>query len=213
MGSRSRHRRRQLDRAGIAERTGVSTATVDYWHLQRAQSGFPVKADTDADGRDWWWKADIDTFYAEHLAARAAKFTRVDRTGSPRDLLTAPQAAQVLGYKNHRSLPNELLHNPDQAEELPSGRPVALLHVGVAQAGDTATPVLVPAHGVGLRRRAASTALHRPSGRHRYGSAPAAPIRRRSAPGRRARSDRASRARRHGRHRSRRAVGAAARRR
>ncbi len=122
MGSRTRHRRRQLDRAGIAERTSVSTATVDYWHLHRATTGFPVQADTDPDGRDWWWQADIDTFHAEHLAARAAKFTRVDRTGDPRDLLTAPQAAKVLGYKNHRSLPDELLHNPDQADELPSGR-------------------------------------------------------------------------------------------
>ncbi len=122
MGSRSRHRRVQVDRAGVAERTGVSTATVDYWHLQRTQTGFPVKADTDPDGRDWWWQADIDTFHAEHLAGRAAKFTRVDRSGGPRDLLTAPQAATVLGYKNHRSLPDELLHNPDQAEELPSGR-------------------------------------------------------------------------------------------
>src|SRR5204862_565025 len=64
----------------------------------------------------------IDTFYADHLAERAATFTRVDRAGNGRDLLTAPQAAEVLGYKNHRSLPDELLHNPEQAEELPSGR-------------------------------------------------------------------------------------------
>jgi hypothetical protein len=54
VGSRIRHRRRQLDRAGIAERTGMSTATVDYWHLQRDKTGFPAKADTDLDGRDWW---------------------------------------------------------------------------------------------------------------------------------------------------------------
>ena len=46
----------------------------------------------------------------------------VDRTGNPRDLLTAPQAARVLGYKNHRSLPDELLQSPDRADELPSGR-------------------------------------------------------------------------------------------
>jgi hypothetical protein len=122
MGARTRQRRRQLDRAGIAERTAVSPATVDYWHLQRAKTGFPAKADTDSDGRDWWWQADIDAFYAHHLAQRAAKLTAVDRTGHPRDLLTAPQAAKVLGYRNHRSLPDELLHNPDQAEELPSGR-------------------------------------------------------------------------------------------
>ena len=122
MGTRMRQRRRQLDRSGIAERTGVSPASVDHWHLQRAKTGFPAKADTDSDGRDWWWQADIDTFYAHHLAERAARLTAVDRSGHPRDLLTAPQVAKVLGYKNHRSLPDELLHNPDQAEKLPSGR-------------------------------------------------------------------------------------------
>ena len=122
MTTRTRQRRRQLDRAGIAERTSVSAATVDHWHLQRGKTGFPAKADTDTDGRDWWWQADIDAFHTHHLAERAAKLTKIDRHGHPRDLLTAPQAAQVLGYKNHRSLPDELLHNPDQAEQLPSGR-------------------------------------------------------------------------------------------
>jgi hypothetical protein len=122
MGSRTRRGRRQLDRPGIARRTGVSAATVDYWHLHRDETGFPGKADTDPEGRDWWWQKDIEAFHTAHLEARAATFTEVDRTGNPRDLLTAPQAARVLGYKNHRSLPDELLHNPDQADELPSGR-------------------------------------------------------------------------------------------
>jgi hypothetical protein len=122
MGSRTRRGRRQLDRPGIAARLGVSAATVDYWHLHRDETGFAAKADTDADGRDWWWQTDIDAFYAAHLEARAATFTEIDRAGDPRDLLTAPQAAHVLGYKNHRSLPDELLHNPDLADELPSGR-------------------------------------------------------------------------------------------
>src|SRR5947208_17024484 len=79
MGARMRQRCRQLDRAGIAERTGVSPATVDYWHLQRGKTGFPTKADTDVDGRDWWWQADIDAFLAHHLAERTAKLTAVAR--------------------------------------------------------------------------------------------------------------------------------------
>ena len=122
MGSRTRRGRRQLDRRGIAERLAVSPATVNHWHLRRHETGFPAKADTDADGRDWWWQKDIDTFHTAHLAARAASFTAVDRSGNPRDLLTAPQAARVLGYTNHRSLPDRLLHNPDHADQLPSGR-------------------------------------------------------------------------------------------
>ncbi|MGH4016291.1 MAG: hypothetical protein ACRDSL_20680, partial [Pseudonocardiaceae bacterium] len=32
MATRTRRDRRQLDRAGIATLTGVSTATVDHWH-------------------------------------------------------------------------------------------------------------------------------------------------------------------------------------
>ncbi|MBO0869368.1 MAG: hypothetical protein J2P15_12455 [Micromonosporaceae bacterium] len=122
MGSRRRQRRIQLDRAGIAERTGMTIGTVNHWYLRRARTGFPDKADTDPDGRDWWWKEDIDTFHTEHLARRAATLTHVDRRGDPDDLLTAPHAAKVLGYRNHRSLPDQLLHHPDHAETLPSGR-------------------------------------------------------------------------------------------
>ncbi len=122
MASRTRRRRRQLDRAGIAAHTGASTATVDHWYRHRARTGFPDKADTDTDGRDWWWHKDIETFHAAHLAARAATFTRVDRRGDPDDLLTAPQAAKVLGHADHRSLPEALLDHPDRVEELPSGR-------------------------------------------------------------------------------------------
>jgi hypothetical protein len=122
MGRRTRRGRHQLDRPGIAERTGVSPATVDYWHLHRAETGFPVQADTDSHGRDWWWQDDIDSFHTAHLAARAATFTHLDRTGDPHDLLTAPQAAKILGYANHRSLPDELTDHPDDADELPSGR-------------------------------------------------------------------------------------------
>src|SRR5689334_14222081 len=122
MGRRTRRGRVQIDRPGIAERTGVSAATVDHWYRHRAVTGFPAKADTDADGRNWWWQKTVDAFHTTHLEARAATFTTIDRTGNPRDLLTAPEAARVLGYQNHRSLPHELLHNPDRAEELPSGR-------------------------------------------------------------------------------------------
>jgi hypothetical protein len=106
----------------VAARTGRSLDTVQRWYLQRAATRFPDKADTDRDGRDWFWQHDIDAFHTEHLARRAAAFTPVDRSGRPEDLLTGPQAAQVLHYKNHRSLPAELLDHPDQIDTLPSGR-------------------------------------------------------------------------------------------
>jgi hypothetical protein len=121
MASRTSQRRQQLDRAGIAEHLGTSIASVNRWHLNRATSGFPEKASTDSDGRDWWWRDDIDTFHTAHLAARAAQFTRINRHGGPDDLLNGPQAAKILGYKDHRSLPVYLMEHPDQIDELPSG--------------------------------------------------------------------------------------------
>jgi hypothetical protein len=121
MARRSRQRRTQLDRPGIAEHLGVSTATVDFWHQHRATTGFPVPADTDPTGRRWWWNTDIDSFHTAYQAARAAAFTQVHRDGDPEDLLTAPQVARVLGYADHRSLTPTLREHPDHAEPLPAG--------------------------------------------------------------------------------------------
>jgi hypothetical protein len=120
MAQRIRQHRIQLDRAGITTLTGASSSTINHW--QAHEEHFPGKATTDPDGRDWWWLEDIEAFWAQHLSARAATFTTVDRCGDPRDLLTAPQAARVLGYRDHRSLPDLLLESPDDAQRLPSGR-------------------------------------------------------------------------------------------
>lgn len=122
MPRRTRQHRIQVDRAGITALTGASGSTIAHWLRDRHQSGFPVKAATDADGRDWWWLDEVETFWDNHLAARAANFTTVDYSGDPDDLLNAPQAAAVLGYRNYRNLPKVLLDQHDQAERLPSGR-------------------------------------------------------------------------------------------
>jgi hypothetical protein len=121
MARRIRKRRSQLDRPGIAEHLGVSTATVERWHHHRASTGFPVPADTDPTGRDWWWQRDIDTFHAAYRAVRAATFSPVRRDGDPDELLTAPQVARVLGYADHRSLTPTLREHPDHTEALPAG--------------------------------------------------------------------------------------------
>lgn len=121
MASRIRHHRAQVDRRGVATHTGAAPATVDYWYLHRSRTGFPDKAETDTTGRRWWWLDDITTFYTVHLAARAAAYTTIDRNGDPDQLLTAPQAARVLGYKDHRSLTPALREHPDHTEPLPSG--------------------------------------------------------------------------------------------
>jgi hypothetical protein len=122
MARRTRHGRTQVDREGISALTGASGSTIAHWKRHRATTRFPVKAATDQDGRDWWWLDEIKKFWRDHLAARAATFTEVDRRGDPDDLLSAPESAKVLGYRNHRSLPDVLLDQPDHVERLPSGR-------------------------------------------------------------------------------------------
>jgi hypothetical protein len=67
-------------------------------------------------------KADIEAFRQAHRATRATAFTSVDRAGDPDEMLTAPQAARVLGYANHRSLSPTMLDRPDDVTEPPSCR-------------------------------------------------------------------------------------------
>jgi hypothetical protein len=122
MPRRTRQHRTQVDRAGIRELTGASFSTIAHWYRRRAETGFPEPVETDRDGRDWWWLDEVSAFWSRYQADRAAAFTTVDRSGDPDDLLTAPQAARVLGYKDHRSLTPALLDHPDRVEELPSGR-------------------------------------------------------------------------------------------
>ena len=121
MASRVRQGRIQIDRTEISARTHASASTVNHWRRFRTRTGFPNPADCD-DGRDWWWLHEIDTFHHNYRANRAASFSKIDRRGDPHELLSAPRAAKVLGYRNHRSLPAILLNNPDHVKELPSGR-------------------------------------------------------------------------------------------
>ena len=121
MRTRTRNGRVQIDRAGITALTRATASTLAHWQRHRRQTGFPHKADTDAAGRDWFWRDEVDAFWRTHQQRRARSYTDVDRRGHPDDLLTAPEAARVLGYKDHRSLTPILRNDPDQVERLPSG--------------------------------------------------------------------------------------------
>jgi len=114
--------RSAIDRDGVSAMTRASLATVAYWHLHRATTGFPDLAMVDQSGRQWWWQDEVQTFQTRYRAARASGLTSVDRSGDPDELLTAPQAARVLGYRSHRNLTRQLLDRADQIRVLPSGR-------------------------------------------------------------------------------------------
>lgn len=109
-----------LDRAGVAAHTGAARSTVNHWHLHRDRFGFPNAFVHD--GQEWFWRDDIEVFHAAHLTDKKAVLTKVDRSGSPTELVTSSGAAEILGYSSYRNLPHELIDNPDDTEALPSGR-------------------------------------------------------------------------------------------
>lgn len=120
MAQRRRHGRIQIDRAGVARLTGASYKTIVHWCSNRHRTGFPNVAEVGVHGRHWYWLGEVREFWDTYQASK--KFTTVDRTGHPDDLIGAPEAARVLGYRHRRSLPALLLDHPDHTEILPSGR-------------------------------------------------------------------------------------------
>lgn len=121
MPMRSRGGRTQVDRAAVAAMTGVSASTMASWAGRRTVTGFPPPAVVTG-RRQWYWHDQIVTFWRSYHQHRAGTYTRVDRRGHPDDLLSAPEAARVLGYRDHRSLSAVLRERPDVTERLPSGR-------------------------------------------------------------------------------------------
>jgi hypothetical protein len=116
--------RAAVDRAGIAERAGVTVPAVAAWIAGRARNGFPEPIEAD------WYAVDaIDTWIAEHARARVDRLTRVDRSGGPDELVTKTEVARIVGYDDARSLDNSPLYatllernRPEHNEPLPSGR-------------------------------------------------------------------------------------------
>ncbi|GAB1641520.1 hypothetical protein [Krasilnikovia sp. MM14-A1259] len=120
VAQRSIDGRLAVDRAGVVEHLGAARSTVNHWHLHRDRFGFP-DGFTD-DGGEWFWLDDIEAFHTEHLTAKKAVLTEVDRSGSPNELVNSTGAADILGYASYRNLPDTVIDHPDEIEELPSGR-------------------------------------------------------------------------------------------
>ncbi|HKR58697.1 MAG TPA: hypothetical protein VJS64_03100 [Pyrinomonadaceae bacterium] len=120
MACRNINGRAVIDRAGIAELTGAALSTVDKWSSNRQRYGFPLRLDS-VQGA-WWYLDDIEQFWTHYRKAHQAALNRVDRTGDPNELISAPQAASVLGYNSTADLPTALLNLADDITPLPSGR-------------------------------------------------------------------------------------------
>src|SRR5579864_3121506 len=85
-----------ISRADMAAR-GVPRTTVDAWYRDRAKTGHPEKA-----GRigrtDYWYEDEWTAWHQAHQRAKIGSLTRVDRDGDPDDLVTAAEAARMMGY-------------------------------------------------------------------------------------------------------------------
>jgi hypothetical protein len=85
-----------ISRADMAAR-GVPPATASTWYRDRARTGHPEKA-----GRvgrtDYWYEDEWTAWHQAHQQAKIGSLTRVDRGGDPDDLVTAAEAARMMGY-------------------------------------------------------------------------------------------------------------------
>jgi hypothetical protein len=109
-----------IDRAGITHLTGAALSTVDKWYRNRQHYRFPSR--TDSIHGAWWYLGDVQQFWNHYQQAHKAALDRVDRTGNPDELISAPHAARILGYNTPADLPPALLNLADDITPLPSGR-------------------------------------------------------------------------------------------
>lgn len=111
-----------IDRAGLAQRWGVSLGTLD---LRIASGDPPAPIEEAAANRrqKWWWPLEeADRWMKGFEDRKRAALTHVDRSGDMDELLSPSEAARVLGYQRSGSLKPDFLDLADQVEELPSGR-------------------------------------------------------------------------------------------
>lgn len=111
-----------IDRNGLAQRWGISLATLDLRIAHDQPPATVEEAITDRRQKWWWWLDEADDWMRGFDERKRAALTVVDRSGDPDELVTAPVAARVIGYASHRGLPPGLLNIADEVVELPSGR-------------------------------------------------------------------------------------------
>lgn len=111
--------RRELNRI-----SGVPVKTLTRWYTHRADNGHPEGVLLDrrlyVDEQDWV------RWHGAHRDAQRADLTEVERSGDPDELLTAAEAARLLGYRNDATVRAYVQRGqfiaPDAEEPLPSGR-------------------------------------------------------------------------------------------
>ena len=98
--------RMAVDRAGAAELADIAVSNVDLLYRNRATSGFPERVP----GTTYWYADDIRAFRSELARRKQDALTKVSRHGDPEELITPPEIARVVGYRNVTALRNSPIY-------------------------------------------------------------------------------------------------------
>jgi predicted DNA-binding transcriptional regulator AlpA len=95
--------RKVVDRNAMVA-CGIGRSTIDAAYKQRADTGFPEKATKHA-RVDYWYADEWERWLADYRKAKADSLSQVSKGGEADDMLSAKEAAAVLGvsYPTFRS--------------------------------------------------------------------------------------------------------------
>ena len=108
---------------------GIGRSTLEGWYRKRAVTGHPEKAGRI--GRADYWYADEWLAWREAYArAKISALTECDKSGTGGDLVTAAEAARIMGYRGRNVIHSNrrlgYFPEPDQYGPPVNGRPVPL---------------------------------------------------------------------------------------
>ena len=117
-----------ISRADMIAR-GIGRSTLEGWYRNRAVTGHPDKAGRI--GRADYWYADEWLAWREAYArAKISALTECDKSGTGGDLVTAAEAARIMGYRGRNVIHSNrrlgYFPEPDQYGPPVNGRPVPL---------------------------------------------------------------------------------------
>ena len=108
---------------------GIGRSTLEGWYRKRAVTGHPDKA-----GRigraDYWYADEWLAWRDAYIRAKISTLTECDKSGAEGDLVTAAEAARIMGYRSRNVIHSNrrlgYFPEPDQYGPPVNGRPVPL---------------------------------------------------------------------------------------
>ncbi|HEY6786639.1 MAG TPA: hypothetical protein VI365_04935 [Trebonia sp.] len=108
---------------------GIGRSTLEGWYRNRAVTGHPEKA-----GRigrtDYWHAGEWLQWRDSYMRAKISALTECDKSGAEDDLVTATEAARIMGYRGRNVIHSNrrlgYFPEPDAHGPAANGRPVPL---------------------------------------------------------------------------------------